>query len=196
MSRVALIDDADFNFVNEYKWRIWERQHPGLRTNGPYARTSIWRGGRATTIFMHTLITGWPRTDHINHNGLDNCRSNLRPATNAQNGYNRRPSLSAKSPYRGVGWNREARKWQAAIWLHGTCRYLGLFSSPESAARAYDAAARQNWGDYAYLNFRGPVMPAYCPRCPDGTELEDDGQDFWCPAEQERIPDAEVAEAT
>lgn len=150
--RVALVDEADFDLVTQFRWFVREAERP-RRPDGPYAYANPCRDGRQRTVLMHRLITGWPSTDHVNHNGLDNRRENLRPATASQNGANRRPVLGHTSPYKGVGWYVKLGKWSARIRCNGKARHLGYFTDEADAARAYDAAARQMFGEYASLNF-------------------------------------------
>jgi len=93
--RVAIVDDADYEIVSRHSWHLTERDlGPGRRPRGPYARTGIYRPAdrRTTMILMHVLITGI-RTglDHINGNGLDNRRENLRPAGQGLNSASARP---------------------------------------------------------------------------------------------------------
>jgi hypothetical protein len=149
--RVALIDSKDRRLVAGYSWSIFDPEHKGRRRVA-YARTSIRRDGREVALYMHQLIGGWPMTDHINHNGLDNRRANLRPVTPAQNAANRRPQIGSSSRYKGVGWNRRGRNWTAVINLAGRRLYLGHFTNEEDAALAYNAAALEAYGDYAWLN--------------------------------------------
>ena len=145
--RVALVDDEDYDLVTQYRWRVWEYQQDGRVTKGPYAISG--RGMR-----MHALIMGRTWIDHIDHDGLNNQRSNLRPATNTENQHNAR-SLCGSSQYKGVTWLPRRRRWRAAIGDGGGTHYLGLFSSEIDAALAYDAAAREKFGTFAYLNFPG-----------------------------------------
>jgi hypothetical protein len=105
---------------------------------------------------MHKLITGWPKTDHIDHDGLNNQRSNLRPATTAQNNHNQRPQRNTSSRFKGVTWHKRIGKWQAAIKVADKNRHLGVFPDEEDAARAYNAAAVEAYGEYAYLNEVAP----------------------------------------
>jgi AP2 domain len=145
--RVALIDDEDWELVSQHNWSVSE--HPGVA----YALTGIERDGKLTTIRMHKFLTGWSRTDHINGDGLDNRRANLRPVTQAQNQANQRPWRGGSSQYKGVYYQRRSRKWAANIMISGHTWYLGAFTVEEDAARAYDAAAIEAFGEYAFLNF-------------------------------------------
>jgi len=150
--RVALIDDEDWDLVSQYQWNVLEMFRAG-RVNGPYARAK----SGPQQILMHNLITGWPRVDHIDFNGLNNQRSNLRPATALQNKANQRPRLdSVSSAFKGVSWQQRpgrAGRWIARIMVDGHRRTIGRFLDEEAAARAYDAAALAAWGEYAWLNF-------------------------------------------
>lgn len=152
--RIALVDDEDYDLVMQHRWRVYEKTGPGRRrTNGPYAWTAIRRSdGRRTFPYMHSLITGYLRTDHVNGDGLDNTRGNLRPATNSQNGANQRPVEGCTSRYKGVCWH-QGRSWLAQIKVDGHHRNLGYFADEDEAARAYDASALAAWGTYARLNF-------------------------------------------
>jgi len=91
--------------------------------------------------------------DHINRNGLDNRRCNLRIGTIAQNAMNKRGQRNASSRFKGVTWSHHVSKWVASINEGGKRRHLGCFVSEIEAALAYDAAARILHGDWACLNF-------------------------------------------
>lgn len=152
--RVALVELSDYDLVMQHRWLVREMERPGCRTLGPYAITRIRRDdGRKTTIFMHNLIMGRTRIDHVNGNGLDNRRSNLRPATNGQNMRNRRPNLNHSSQYKGVQWAPNCGKWRANIKVDGTSYTLGFFADEREAAEAYDAAAREAFGEFVRPNF-------------------------------------------
>lgn len=156
--RVALVDDEDYELVMQHKWHVDERRLPSGRIKGPYAVATTYPGGRRTNVKMHKLITGWPQTDHINHNGLDNRRENLREASNSQNAYNQRPQIGRASAFKGVRWHPQTGgaaggRWMAAIQSNGVVHHLGHFLSEEEAALAYDAAARELHGEFAYTNF-------------------------------------------
>ncbi|GAI88609.1 unnamed protein product, partial [marine sediment metagenome] len=107
--RIALIDDKDFLLISEYKW------YANKIGDTYYAMTHIKKNGKRETLLMHRLILNVPEkmeTDHINHNGLDNRRSNLRLATSQQNNFNRKNIDGSSSQYKGVYWNKSRRKWR------------------------------------------------------------------------------------
>ena len=143
---MALVDDADYELVSRYRWTVNEPKRVA------YAQTSM-RRPRRTTISMHALIMGQPGIDHVNLNGLDNRRANLRPATLSQNGANRRSAVGSTSRFKGVSWYSRYGCWTAHIMVNKHARNLGNFADEIEAARAYDVAALAAWGEYARLNF-------------------------------------------
>lgn len=148
--RVALIDEADHPLVMSYRWNVHES---GLSAYAMAYRVGSGAAGRPSqNVTMHQLLTGWPMTDHVNHDGLDNRRVNLRPATKVLNAANSRPR-GGTSKYRGVCWYARRSKWMVRIKINGRPRFLGYFADEEEAARRFDAVARAEWGVYACLNF-------------------------------------------
>lgn len=89
--------------------------------------------------------------DHINHDKLDNRRSNLRVCSPGENNRNRRPN--SMTGYKGVYKNYKSNTFGASIKVDDKKTYLGSFKTAEEAARAYDAAAEQAFGEFAFLNF-------------------------------------------
>ena len=139
----AIVDAADFEWLSQWNWRAAFTKSTGyaVRTDG---------------TMMHALICGTERPDHIDGNGLNNRRSNLRPATVSQNACNKRAKRNSRSGYKGVSFDgsvRRTKPWQAIIMLHGKGRKIGNFSTPEEAAKAYDCEARKLHGEFARLNF-------------------------------------------
>ena len=121
---------------------------------GPYAVTKIPTGRRGGQMaYMHSLITGYRRTDHENGNGLDNQRANLRDTTQSQNCANRgKRRTGGTSRFKGVDLLPSGR-WRARIKVGRAERSLGTFADEAAAARAYDGAAAEAWGTFARLNF-------------------------------------------
>ena len=155
LGRVALVDDEDYEFVMLFRWFVFDYPRSrGARMHGPYAVARPTLDGRQRTVYMHALLTGRPGVDHEDHDGLNNQRSNLRIATANQNSWNARKTLAAtSSQFKGV--SRVRNKWMAKIHVSGEGRYLGVHATEIEAARAYDAAAREAFGQFAYLNFPG-----------------------------------------
>jgi hypothetical protein len=144
---VALVDDEDYDVVMAAG--PWHASGTG-RTR--YARHSY---TQTRQILMHVLLTGWPETDHINLNGLDNRRSNLRAATRFQNLGNRPVRSDSRSGLKGV------RRHTSGRWIARCCRdYLGIYDSAAEAAMAYDAAALAQFGEFARLNFPKELLDA------------------------------------
>jgi len=105
---------------------------------------------------MHSLITGWPKVDHVNHDGLDNQRHNLRPTDASLNAMNQRLRTDGSSSYKGVYWCARTLKWAAHVKV-GSKRKRQYFESEIEAALAYDRMASEFYGKHAYLNFpEGP----------------------------------------
>jgi hypothetical protein len=150
----VLIDSEDAELVTGFDWRP-------LRLDNGLVYAHAWRGH--LHVYMHRLILG-PRddqlVDHANGNGLDNRKDNLRAATHSQNHANTgkmtpRRRATYTSQYKGVFWDAARNKWQAQIAAPegGRRRSLGRFATDLEAARAYDAAALAQWGEFARLNF-------------------------------------------
>lgn len=146
---VAIVDIADYDLVMQYRWRIVTSARKG-KEYGPYASTLA--GGSSRNTFMHRLLTGWELTDHIDGNGLNNRRSNLRSATQSQNMCNT-SSRGGSSQFKGVSWVKSKEKWRAEIAINHKRTHLGYFTDEIKAALAYDAAAVRLHGGFARLNF-------------------------------------------
>ena len=145
--KVAIVDAADYEWLSRYKWHV-EEPGPGRF----YASRATPGRGR---IGMHRAIMNPPKgmvVDHIDCNGLNNRRSNLRICTHAQNCANRRPLPGAASPYKGV-WTRGNGKFTAQVGYRGKIIWLGTFDDEIEAAKAYDRKAYELHGEFAYLNF-------------------------------------------
>lgn len=151
---VALIDEADWPLVEPYRWCA------SVSHRTIYVRANAKEPRR--TLRLHRLIVGANarlQVDHINHDGLDNRRANLRLCTPRQNSANRRQNQNVSSNFKGVYWHQPSSRWSAQVG-GGTNRvYLGLFDDPRVAAQAYNCAALALYGDFALLNDGIPCEP-------------------------------------
>jgi hypothetical protein len=144
--KVALVDDADFEFLSQFKWHL---KRPSKKARVLYAVAHQPNTTRnSTKLRMHRLLLpGAKEVDHINGDGLDNRRQNLRAATKPQNMSNMQKHRDNESGFKGV--SRHQKRWCARI----RNEFIGVFQSPLEAAKAYDAAALALFGEFARLNF-------------------------------------------
>ena len=154
--KFAIVDEADFEWLNQWKW------YAAKHGKAYYAVRGIRIKGKRHGIQMHRVILEPPpglESDHINNDGLDNRRTNLRLCTRSQNKANSRKSANCSSRYKGVSWNRRSRKWTAYITTNYRRRHLGCFNDEEQAAAAYNVAARDNFKEFAKPNLIGERAP-------------------------------------
>jgi hypothetical protein len=140
--KFAIVDAEDYEQLSQYKW------HVSKSTRTFYASRNKSRKTCRREMYMDRLIINVPPgmfVDHIDHNGLNNRRSNLRLCTPQQNARNHRPQLRGSSKYKGVSWRQ--------VWHNKKSVHLGYFKNEIDAAKAYDKAAKKFFGKFAYLNF-------------------------------------------
>jgi hypothetical protein len=137
--RFATIDDEDWSLVGPLRWTALKNRNTFYAYRHAQPRT------------MHQLIMDFTGIDHIDGNGLNNRRSNLRVVEQWQNSANQRKLKPASSVYKGVSlrWNA---LWAAYITVKGRRIHLGVFADELAAAKSYDSAAMKYFGDYARLN--------------------------------------------
>lgn len=147
MGLKATIDECDFELVRKHKWHAIKSN----RTH--YAVSNIKIDGRYKTVQMHRLILGVSdkeiTIDHIDGNGLNNLKANIRKCSGANNAKNRRRYSNNTSGYKGVTLEKSTMKWRARIRTSGSMKSLGLFDSPELAHAAYCIAALKMHGEFA-----------------------------------------------
>jgi len=158
--KTALIDEIDED-LTKLKWctnqfgretsKVWYALRKGPE-----------RDGKQTSTLMHRVILErilgrklekGEQCDHINHDGLDNRRNNIRLATKQENNRNMSKSRSNKtSKYKGVYWHADRNKWRARIVINEKSKSLGYFINEKEAAKAYNNAATELFGEFAKLN--------------------------------------------
>ncbi len=148
---VALVDDEDYEKVKAYNWYARSNE----RGETWYAVRVVYnQDGTTQTIRMHNFIMGIPegmQMDHVDRNGLNNQRQNMRVATRSQNMANRDIPLGT-NPYRGV-YETSSGRWRATIAHQGRGTHLGVYDTAEEAARSWDKKAKELHGEFAVLNF-------------------------------------------
>jgi hypothetical protein len=148
--KVAIVDDDMFEELSSVKW--YARKD---RMTGNYYAVRSHHGVKF--LYMHRVVLRAPdgaQVDHANRNTLDNRRENLRLCSDSQNRANTPKYLQATSRYKGVCWEARYNKWRAVIYKDRKRRFLGNFQDEIDAARAYDKAAVELFGEFACLNFQ------------------------------------------
>lgn len=136
------IDDEDYDFVSQHAW---------CRSCSGYIVGWV----RGKTRRLHRVLMNTPDgfdTDHIDGNRMNNKKSNLRICTHSENVYNSSPSRDCASKYKGVGWNKQNKKWTSNIRFNGKLTHLGYFRDEKVAAQTYNDAAIRLFGKFARLN--------------------------------------------
>lgn len=138
----ALVDAVDFDRVNAFNW------HCAVGTR--YAASH----GPGRLTYLHAFIVGrsHKEIDHRDHDGLNNQRHNLRLVTRTQQMQNTRPHVDGTSHFKGVSYDRARSLWAAEIMVNKVKIHLGRFDDEVTAACAYNVAAKQHFGEFAYIN--------------------------------------------
>jgi hypothetical protein len=142
----TIVDDGDYERVCSRKWSA----SPSTRTF--YAKCKMRVGSRRVDLYLHRFILNAQaglEVDHVNGNGLDNRRCNLRLATRAENARNRKKPIGGTSASKGVYWCSTRLRWCAKIHVLGKDAHLGYFVNEADAGRAYRAAALEHFGEFA-----------------------------------------------
>lgn len=150
--KYAIVDTGDYEWLSRWKWYCDKAERTYYAKRRDYENDG-------KIISMHRIILGLNgnvnlQADHINSNGLDNRRSNLRSCTKAENQRNQQIQLRKKtSRYKGVFFSSLRKKWLSRIKLNQKVMCCGTFTSEAEAAKAYDAKALHLFGEFARLNF-------------------------------------------
>jgi len=149
------VDDADLEWLSRWKWCA------GSFAGKVYAtRTEKCANGGKASVLMHRQILGMVAhdgrvCDHKDGDRLNNRRGNLRECTHSQNHANKKKTARPRdqSQFKGVSFHRHSGLWHGRIQINKKQISLGYFKNEVETARAYDAAARQHFGEFARLNF-------------------------------------------
>lgn len=149
--KMAIVDDSDYDYLNRYKWYTVK----SLITY--YAVRNIYSKNKQQQIRMHNIILGTPKgveVDHVNGNGLDNRRSNLRFCNRSENNRSQRLRCDNTSGFKGVTFRSRVQKtvYVARIGVNKKIIHLGYHLTAETAARVYDLAALKHFGNFAMTN--------------------------------------------
>jgi hypothetical protein len=147
--KVAIVDIDDFEVLNRYVWRA------SHENNTWYAIRYENINGKQKSIRMHKQVTGfkYKMVDHINQDGLDNRKNNLRNCNHSQNRMNSRLDMDNRSGLRGVCWIKNKNCWRASIKKGAEFIHIGYFDDKKVAGLAYDRKAKELFGEFAVLNF-------------------------------------------
>jgi hypothetical protein len=146
-NQYTLVDDADFDTLNQFKWYA-DKQGKNFYAK----RNSKTINGKQMIILMHRFIMKTPKgmhTDHIDGNGLNNQRSNLRICTRSENLRNQGKQSDNSSGFKGVSFFKRNKKWVAQIMVNGKYIYLGYFTDKEKASNAYITACKKYHKEFA-----------------------------------------------
>jgi hypothetical protein len=153
-SKNAIVDDEDYDVLSKYKWAHYKKKN-----SEGYAKRHIYANGKRTTMLMHReliLAKNGDIVDHVDMNGLNNTKANLRICNNGQNAHNSKIYSTNTSGYKGVTYNRDRkgeRKYIVAyISYNDSLLYLGRYKTEQLAAVAYDEKAVELFGEFARTN--------------------------------------------
>ena len=139
--KFAQVDDADFEWLNQWKWHAW--LHHGVW----YAKRGVWNGKNMSNLLMSAALLG-KRADHIDGDGLNNQRGNLRKASPSQQAINRRTFKNNASGIKGVRLHKENKKWFAELTCGGVVHRVGYFDEKSPAVEARRALEHKHFGDF------------------------------------------------
>jgi hypothetical protein len=165
--KVAIVDESDYARISIYNWVAKKHGRTFYATRGKLI------DGKRVELKMHRLILNLPPEDgripdHINGNGLDNRKQNLRISSSVLNQYNTRRRIDNTSGFKGVQFHKPTSKWTAKIKINKVRHHLGYYTSAEEAARAYDRAAISLRGiENTVVNFPSSEtkLKNKCPLC-------------------------------
>ena len=148
----TIFDKENYEKVKLYKWGLRKAHKQGY-PNYVYTVNKI----SGENIYLHHFIMNSNQQeimiDHIDSDGLNNCKNNLRFCSNSENHMNKTKNFKGnQSGFKGVVFHPKTGKWQAQTHINGKQTYLGIYNTPEEAAKAYNIAVKEHYGEFAKLN--------------------------------------------
>ena len=142
LGKKALVDDADYEWLSQYSWSACKGKYT------IYAlRSGKNKAGKFINIAMHREIMQTPDgllTDHIDGNGLNNQRTNLRICSAGQNQHNSSPHKNRSSKFKGVSWKKSGKKWVVRIQLNYKSKHIGVYKTEIEASNAFQDMLLKN----------------------------------------------------
>ena len=139
--KFAIVDDEDFDRLNKYKWYFGRGYALRCEKRKPYQK------GRGVLNYFGDKVV-----DHINGDGLDNRKNNLRIVTRQQNRFNSKTPITSASGYKGISWRKNRSSWSIYITVSGKTLYIGSSRNLEDAKNKYNEAAKKYVGKFARLH--------------------------------------------
>lgn len=151
-----LLDDDVYDIISKYKWSV-AKDHNTFYATRQIELPRIGKKRNRKRLIMHRVILGLedPKimVDHIDRNGLNNQRNNIRICNQSQNMGNSSKRKGSTSKYYGVCWVERKKKWAAYLQTNRKSNNIGFYNSEEDAAKARDLVAKEKYGEFAALNF-------------------------------------------
>ena len=147
-NKFTIVDDGDYEYLNKYNWYVAKSKY------SYYAAFDRRNKKINKTIYLHRIIMNCPDgkfIDHINGNGLDNRKENLRICNKSQNSGNSKLRTDNTSGIKGVSWDKRNKKWVVRIKMDGKHKFLGYFSNKYYAKNVYEKVAKGYFGEF-YLD--------------------------------------------
>jgi hypothetical protein len=154
----ALVDDKDYDFINQWKWYAHKKKRTSYATRNKYLGKQSNGGYKCTTVLMHRVLLNAVKemeVDHKDHNGLNNQRKNLRTVKPDQNRINRsKTTTKVTSKYKGVSRinSKSKNKWRAVLNINKKIIHIGCYPTQKKAAIAYNKSAKKHHGNFASIN--------------------------------------------
>lgn len=161
LEKFVLVDDEDYNVLNSYVWSC-EKHKAGFN----YAMTYLVKEGKRLRVYMHRMLLNPKKgeiVDHINHDGLDNSRGNLRLCDYSLNGINRKLSKDTQS--KGVIYCKRLSKWRVTAALNKKNIGLGYYSDRLEAMKVYDTFVLIVYKEFAFTNILKEPDDKYIDMC-------------------------------